>query len=309
MSFLFLFCFCLLASFAAHAQRSLTGRVTSSEDQSPLPGVNIIVKGTTNGTITDADGRFNLPVVSDNDVIVFSFVGFISQEMSVGGRSNFDIVLQADTQQLSEVVVTALGIEKDAATLDTHSRKARNCAGRSWRALLRHRAERRDVAGHVRRRSARRVRELQPDTRVLLVSGYGDKCRNRRADSRRARARETDRPVDSCREELADLADQGLNRRQRCASRGRIAGCSARKAVRLGRARRGRTASGMSSSPCCSSERDVVLTSRSIFASAELSCARNSASDAHAAAHQAVERRLEQHEVPDLADLGHLRVG
>jgi TonB-linked SusC/RagA family outer membrane protein len=123
MPFLFLFCFCLLASFAAQAQRSLTGRVTSGEDQSPLPGVNIIVKGTTNGTITDANGRFTIPVVSDNDVIVFSFVGFISQEMSVGGRSNFDITLQADTQQLSEVVVTALGIEKDAATLGYSQQK------------------------------------------------------------------------------------------------------------------------------------------------------------------------------------------
>lgn len=114
---------CLLATFAAQAQRSLTGRVTSSDDQSPLPGVNILVKGTTNGTISDADGRFTIPVASDNDVIVFSFVGFVTQEMAVGGRSTFDVSLASDAKQLSEVVVTALGIEKDAATLGYSQQK------------------------------------------------------------------------------------------------------------------------------------------------------------------------------------------
>ena len=118
-----LFIYFLLASFAALAQRTVTGTITSGEDSSPLPGVNILVKGTTNGTITDSEGRFSLPVNSESDVLVFSFVGFVSQEAAVGSRTTFDIVLQSDAKQLSEVVVTALGIEKDAATLGYSQQK------------------------------------------------------------------------------------------------------------------------------------------------------------------------------------------
>ena len=64
----------LLSVSAAWAQLTVSGKVTSGEDQSPLPGVNILVKGTTNGTITDATGAYRLPVNSANDVLVFSFV-------------------------------------------------------------------------------------------------------------------------------------------------------------------------------------------------------------------------------------------
>lgn len=107
----------LLASFAAQAQRAISGVIRSGEDSTPLPGVNILVKGTTNGTISDAEGRFTLPVSSNDDVLVFSFVGFVSQEMPVGNQTTFDIVLQSDAKQLSEVVVTALGIEKDKSKI------------------------------------------------------------------------------------------------------------------------------------------------------------------------------------------------
>ncbi|HZY79328.1 MAG TPA: carboxypeptidase-like regulatory domain-containing protein, partial [Cyclobacteriaceae bacterium] len=115
LSIFLTFCLCLVASFAAHAQRTVTGKIVSGDDQSPLPGVNILVKGTTSGTISDASGNFSVVVRSDNDVLVFSFVGYISQEMEVGSRSTFDVILASDAQQLSEVVVTALGIEKDKA--------------------------------------------------------------------------------------------------------------------------------------------------------------------------------------------------
>jgi TonB-linked SusC/RagA family outer membrane protein len=94
------------------AQQTVSGRVLSGDDQSPLPGVNILIKGTTSGTITDADGRFALQVAS-TDVLVFSFVGFISQEVTVGDRSVLDVMLSSDAGQLAEVVVTALGVEKD----------------------------------------------------------------------------------------------------------------------------------------------------------------------------------------------------
>lgn len=114
---IFLFCCCLLASFASQAQQTVNGKVVSSEDQQPLPGVNILVKGTTNGTITDADGNFSIPVRPEDDVLVFSFVGLITQEIPVSGRTTFNIVLESDAQQLSEVVVTALGIEKDKSKI------------------------------------------------------------------------------------------------------------------------------------------------------------------------------------------------
>jgi TonB-linked SusC/RagA family outer membrane protein len=103
----------LLTASSAWAQRTVTGKIVSNEDQLPIPGVNILVKGTSNGTITDANGNFSMPVNSDNDMLIFSFVGFETMEASVGSRTDFSIELKPDATQLSEVVVTALGIEKD----------------------------------------------------------------------------------------------------------------------------------------------------------------------------------------------------
>ena len=108
-----LFLICFMATNYAMAQRTLSGKIVSGEDQSPLPGVNIVVKGTTNGTISDASGNYTINLGSENDVLVFSFVGFISQEVSAAGRTSVDVTLATDATQLSEVVVTALGIEKD----------------------------------------------------------------------------------------------------------------------------------------------------------------------------------------------------
>src|SRR5258706_2182293 len=77
----------LMTATSALAQLAVTGRLTSGEDQKPIPGVNILIKGTNTGTITDADGRYRLSVNSAEDILVFSFVGFVSQEVAVGGRS------------------------------------------------------------------------------------------------------------------------------------------------------------------------------------------------------------------------------
>ncbi|MEY4930776.1 MAG: hypothetical protein RI909_1500 [Bacteroidota bacterium] len=109
--------FMLVASQWAMAQITVTGRVVSGDDQSPIPGVNILVKGTTNGTISDAKGVYSLLVNSTSDVLVFSFVGFTTQEVALSGRTSLDVVLAADATQLSEVVVTALGIEKDKSKI------------------------------------------------------------------------------------------------------------------------------------------------------------------------------------------------
>ena len=114
---LLLLIFGALAMNFVFAQTIITGKIVSSEDQSPIPGVNILIKGTTNGTITDAEGVYSITTQSPNDVLVFSFVGYKSQEVTQDGRSVIDILMQSDATQLSEIVVTALGIEKDKSKI------------------------------------------------------------------------------------------------------------------------------------------------------------------------------------------------
>lgn len=108
-----MFLLCLLISPALLAQRNVTGRILSGEDQSPLPGVNILLKGTSTGTISDASGNYSIAVGSASDVLVFSFVGFETLEQAVGAQSVVNVTLTPDAKQLGEVVITALGIEKD----------------------------------------------------------------------------------------------------------------------------------------------------------------------------------------------------
>ena len=96
---------------------TVSGRVTSSEDGSPLPGVNVVLKGTTVGTATDADGRYSMPAPSKGGFLVFSFIGLESKEIEIGGRSVVDVSLALDVTQLSEVVVTAQGIQRDKKAL------------------------------------------------------------------------------------------------------------------------------------------------------------------------------------------------
>ena len=99
-----------MTAIVSAQQRVVSGKVTSEDDGTGLPGVNVLVKGTTNGTITDVDGNYSISV-SDGATLVFSFVGFESQEIAVGSRSSVDVSLSSDIKQLSEVVVTAAGIE------------------------------------------------------------------------------------------------------------------------------------------------------------------------------------------------------
>jgi iron complex outermembrane receptor protein len=88
--------------------RTVTGKVTSSDDGSPIPGVNVQVKGTSTGTVTDANGAFTI-LASDNSVLVFSFVGYATQEVPVGAQSTINVVLQPDITALAEVVVIGYG--------------------------------------------------------------------------------------------------------------------------------------------------------------------------------------------------------
>lgn len=104
-----LFLMCLLGITQSWAQTTrITGRVISSDDGTGLPGVSILEKGTTNGTVTDADGNYGLNA-SQNAALVFSFVGYTSQEVPVNGRSTIDITLYSDVTALSEIVVVGYG--------------------------------------------------------------------------------------------------------------------------------------------------------------------------------------------------------
>jgi len=101
----------LLASSMAVAQTTtVTGRVTSGDDGTALPGVSIIEKGTTNGTVTDSEGNYSVSVGSES-TLVFSFVGFTAQEIAVGSRSSVDVTLVSDITALSEIVVVGYGTQ------------------------------------------------------------------------------------------------------------------------------------------------------------------------------------------------------
>jgi TonB-linked SusC/RagA family outer membrane protein len=97
--------------------RTVTGRVTSIEDGSTLPGVNVVLKGTTIGTVTDTDGAYKLSVPSEGGTLVFTFIGLKSEEVEIGSRSVVDLQMAQDAKQLNEVVVTGAGIEREKRTL------------------------------------------------------------------------------------------------------------------------------------------------------------------------------------------------
>lgn len=102
-----IFSLILITSVQVQAQeRTITGRVTSAEDGSTLPGVNVVIKGTSQGTITDSDGSFRIAVPSNATSLSFSFVGFLSQDVEVGAKAVVDVQLVTDVTQLSEVIVT-----------------------------------------------------------------------------------------------------------------------------------------------------------------------------------------------------------
>jgi TonB-dependent SusC/RagA subfamily outer membrane receptor len=111
------FVFVLALVFSVVAQdRTVTGKVTSSEDGSPLPGVSVSVKGSTKGTVTSADGSYKISI-SGSPTLIFSFVGFKRSDVTVGTRTAVDVTLSSDASELSEVVVTANGIERDKRSL------------------------------------------------------------------------------------------------------------------------------------------------------------------------------------------------
>ncbi len=107
----------LLNTASIFAQsRTITGRVISQDEPDGIPGVNVLVKGTAIGTATDLDGGYSVNVNSSDDILVFSFLGYLTQEIKVGNMSNIDVTLESDTKNLSEVVVVGYG-EQNRKTL------------------------------------------------------------------------------------------------------------------------------------------------------------------------------------------------
>ncbi|WCO01264.1 SusC/RagA family TonB-linked outer membrane protein [Psychroserpens ponticola] len=93
------------------AQTLVTGTVTDQADTSPLPGVNILVKGTTTGAATDFDGHYSI-TVNQGDILVFSYLGYITQEITFSGQSPLDVILVEDASQLDEIVIIGYGSVK-----------------------------------------------------------------------------------------------------------------------------------------------------------------------------------------------------
>ncbi len=106
----------VLLSGITLAQSRITGKVTSAKDNQAIPGVNVLVRGTTTGSVTDASGNYSIAAPT-NATLTFSSVGYTSQDLAVGGRSVINVVLADAASSLDEVVVTALGIKREAKTL------------------------------------------------------------------------------------------------------------------------------------------------------------------------------------------------
>src|SRR5690554_5936414 len=91
---------------------TVTGEVSSQENGELLPGVNILVKGTTIGTVTDMDGAYSIAVQDENATLVFSFIGYATQEVAINGRTVINVVLTPDYAALGEVVVIGYGTQR-----------------------------------------------------------------------------------------------------------------------------------------------------------------------------------------------------
>ena len=104
--------FMLLPAAVLAQTRTITGTVTSSEDGQPLPGVSVVVQGTTKGAVTDVDGNFSIELSTGENNLIFSYVGFLSQTVAVDQQTRIELVLAPDTKLLNEVVVVGYGIQK-----------------------------------------------------------------------------------------------------------------------------------------------------------------------------------------------------
>ena len=98
-------------------EHKVTGTVRSAVDNSPMPGVNVLIQGTTTGKTTDVGGNYSISVPNNNSVLVFSFISYTSQQIPVGDKTVIDVMLVSASTQLGEIVVTAFGIQKEKKAL------------------------------------------------------------------------------------------------------------------------------------------------------------------------------------------------
>ena len=102
----------LMLSSAVLAQERVVSGTVKDENGDGMPGVNILVKGTASGTASDADGKFSINVPGNDAVLVFTFIGYGTKEVTVGSRTSVDEVMAPDQTSLDEVVVTGYGVDK-----------------------------------------------------------------------------------------------------------------------------------------------------------------------------------------------------
>lgn len=107
-------------------ERTVSGKITAVDDGQPLPGVNVVLKGTTTGTVTDIDGNYKLTVPNDGGILVYSFIGLTTEEIAIGSRAVIDLQMTSDVTQLTEVVVTAFGVEREKKSLGYSVQEVKN---------------------------------------------------------------------------------------------------------------------------------------------------------------------------------------
>ena len=107
----------LLSFTTGFGQKNLTGTVTEAESGLPVIGASIMVKGSNSGTVSDIDGKYTLEVEEDAEALIFSYVGFLTQEIAIGDQSVINVIMVTDAVGLDEVTVTALGIEREKKAL------------------------------------------------------------------------------------------------------------------------------------------------------------------------------------------------
>ncbi len=107
----------LLGTSVVIGQSKVTGTVTGETDGMPLPGVSVVLEGTTRGVSTNFDGNYTITVPDTNATLIFSYIGFKTQEIIVDGRTTINLVMTEDAEALDEVVVTALGIKREQKSL------------------------------------------------------------------------------------------------------------------------------------------------------------------------------------------------
>lgn len=112
-----LFVLCMVCTYGMNAQTTVKGVVVDSATKVALPGVSIVIKGTSKGTTTDFDGNYSISVPNNETALEFSYIGFVSQVAQVNGRATINISLIEDVSKLEEVVVTALGIKRERKSL------------------------------------------------------------------------------------------------------------------------------------------------------------------------------------------------